>query len=64
MQFKQIGHNQKIIKLSEIYLPISESVKKERAKLINEFNGLKEVENFEKIVSLAPYDLTGVFYDI
>ena len=45
-------------------MPVSETIKKDRMELINELNGLNEVKNFETIVSLAPYDLTGVFYDI
>lgn len=45
-------------------MPISEPVKRERNKLLNDFNGFREIEEFEKNVKLAPFDLTDTFHDI
>lgn len=60
--FKMIGYDEKIYKLTDMYVPTSDKIKNNMEKFIKSYNGLKEVEEFEERCALPPFDLNEAFY--
>lgn len=60
--FKMIGYNEKIYKLTDMYVPTSDKIKSNMEKFIKNYNGLKDVEEFEERCALPPFDLNEAFY--
>lgn len=59
--FKQIGFDEKIYKLSDLYLPVSARSRANQISLIESYSGLKDIKEFEKRCRLPPFDFNEAF---